>query len=75
MFLLFFREKYFKTEAERLRKELESADEKQRSATEMKVCYCCANSKNDFNRLGIISTLFAVYVQTTMSYFLIDRNH
>lgn len=47
-FLLFFsREENFKTEVERLRKELENADEKQRSATETKVYYCCAYSKND----------------------------
>jgi len=41
------REENFKTEVERLRKELENADEKQRSATETKVYYCCAYSKND----------------------------
>ena len=46
-FFAFFREEKFKTEAERLRKDLESADEKQRSATEMKVGYCCAYSTND----------------------------
>lgn len=35
--LFFFREENFKTEVERLRKELENADEKQRNATETKV--------------------------------------
>lgn len=36
-FFLSFREEKFRTEAERVRKELESAEEKQRMATEMKV--------------------------------------